>query len=206
MRSAWFVDASMTTAVTLSLAYTLATVSPSTAQVATSTGVDTLSPGSAVSESTVSESTTPDSMMPSMVPASVVAGTTATRADTLIPRSVLCRSALVPGWGQWRSGHRVKAILFAGAAAGWLSAIAVEHGRIGDAPTPRLHQDRVGRRNTKVLWYVITATAAAIDAYVDVHLDDFDVDEGFAVQSFDLQWSPSRQTARGLSAAVHLRF
>ncbi|MDP7448464.1 MAG: hypothetical protein QF689_07770 [Candidatus Latescibacteria bacterium] len=100
----------------------------------------------------------------------------------------------------------MKAILFAGAATGWLSAIAVEHGRIGDAPTPRLHQDRVGRRNTKVLWYVITATAAAIDAYVDVHLDDFDVDEGFAVQSFDLQWSPSRQTARGLSAAVHLRF
>ncbi|HJN28798.1 MAG TPA: hypothetical protein QF604_12855, partial [Candidatus Latescibacteria bacterium] len=60
MRSAWFVDASMTTAVILCLAYTLATVSPSTARVATSTGVDTLSPGSAVLESTVSESTTPD--------------------------------------------------------------------------------------------------------------------------------------------------
>lgn len=98
------------------------------------------------------------------------------------PLGGLWRSALVPGWGQWRGGHRWKAILFGGAAVGWAAAIAAEQDRIAQAPTPQLHQDRVGRRNTRVLWYVISATAAALDAYVDAHLKDFDVNEGFGLQ------------------------
>jgi len=100
---------------------------------------------------------------------------------SLIPRSVLWRSALLPGWGQWCSGHRFKAVAFGAASIGWLAAVALEHDRISQAPTPTLYQERVGRRNTRVLWYVMTATAAAIDAYVDVHLDNFDVDEGFVL-------------------------
>ncbi len=119
----------------------------------------------------------------------------------LIPRSVLWRSAVLPGWGQWRGGHRVKALLFAGAGAGWLAAVAVEHGRISEAPTPALYQDRVGRRNTHVLWYVITATAAAIDAYVDAHLHDFDVAEGFA-----LSVGPTGDQAAVTGAALFLHF
>jgi len=110
----------------------------------------------------------------------VAEGQVAASQGSAAPRSFLWRSGLLPGWGQWRSGHPFKAILFGGAAISWAAAVTVEHGRI-DQATPLEKQGRVGRRNTRVLWYVITATAAALDAYVDAHLDDFNVEEGFAL-------------------------
>ena len=139
-------------------------------------------------------------------PDSLTVNTAATKpmedsVAALIPRSVLWRSALLPGWGQWRSGHRFKAVAFGAASMGWLTAVALEHERISQAPTPTLYQERVGRRNTQVLWYVITATAAAIDAYVDVHLDNFDVDEGFS-----LDVNPGMRTRAASGATLILRF
>lgn len=101
------------------------------------------------------------------------------RADgTLSPRAALMRSAALPGWGQAAAGHRLKALLFAGAGAGWLASAAVENARAREAPTPEEHEDRAARRNTRVLLYLVTATLAAVDAYVDAHLEDFHVDAG----------------------------
>ena len=96
----------------------------------------------------------------------------------LSPRAVLVRSAVVPGWGQAAGGHWVKALLFAGAGAGWLTSAVVESSRVADAPTPQEHADRAARRNTRVLLYLVTATLSAVDAYVDAHLEDFDLDAG----------------------------
>ena len=96
----------------------------------------------------------------------------------LSPRAVLVRSAVVPGWGQAAGGHWVKALLFAGAGAGWLTSAVVESSRVADAPTPQEHADRAARRNTRVLLYLVTATLSAVDAYVDAHLEDFDFDAG----------------------------
>ncbi len=92
------------------------------------------------------------------------------------PRSLLCRSALIPGWGQLATGHPVKAVFFASAGAAWLSAAIAEAARVDEAPTATQRQDRAARRNTRVLYYVITATLAGLDAYVNAHLDDFDMD------------------------------
>ena len=97
-------------------------------------------------------------------------------ATALSPRGALLRSALLPGWGQLAIGHPYKAALFAGAAAGWLGATVVESQRVGEAPTPQEHEDRAARRNTRVLYYCLTATLAALDAYVDAHLEDFDIE------------------------------
>ena len=96
----------------------------------------------------------------------------------LSPRAALVRSALVPGWGQAATGHWLKALLFSGAGAGWLTAAVVESSRVGDALTPQEHEDRAARRNTRVLLYVVTVTLSAVDAYVDAHLEDFEVDGG----------------------------
>ncbi len=94
----------------------------------------------------------------------------------LSPRAVLVRSAVLPGWGQAATGHGLKALLFAGAGAGWFTSAIVESARVGDAPTPQEHENRAARRNTRVLLYLVTATLSALDAYVDAHLEDFQVD------------------------------
>mgnify|MGYP006092867193 CR=1 FL=1 len=95
---------------------------------------------------------------------------------SLAPRGALWRSALIPGWGQLRLGHPVKAVIFAGAAGGWLSAAFIDASRVGDATSTLERQDRAAQRNTRVLYYVMTASLAGLDAYVDAHLDDFDLD------------------------------
>ena len=100
------------------------------------------------------------------------------RADRLSPRAVLVRSSVLPGWGQAATGHRWKALLFAGAGAGWLTSAVVEGARARDAPTAQEHEDRAARRNTRVLLYLVTVTLSALDAYVDAHLEDFEVDAG----------------------------
>jgi hypothetical protein len=73
-------------------------------------------------------------------------------------------------------GHPVKAVIFAGAAGGWLSAAFIDASRVGDATSTLERQDRAAQRNTRVLYYVMTASLAGLDAYVDAHLDDFDLD------------------------------
>ena len=96
----------------------------------------------------------------------------------LSPRAALVRSAVLPGWGQAATGHGLKALLFAGAGAGWLTSAIVESARVGDAPTPQDHEDRAARRNTRVLFYLVTATLSALDVYVDAHLENFQLDAG----------------------------
>ncbi|MCY3738049.1 MAG: hypothetical protein OXG13_16710 [Gemmatimonadaceae bacterium] len=111
----------------------------------------------------------------------------------LSPRAALVRSAVLPGWGQAASGHWVKALLFAGAGAGWLTSAVVESSRVADAPTPQEHEDRAARRNTRVLLYLLTATLSAVDAYVDAHLEDFDLDAGNLESSgvqLTIRWGP----------------
>ncbi len=75
-------------------------------------------------------------------------------------------------------GRPVKAVLFFGAGAGWLSAAIVEGARVNEADSALERQDRAARRNTRMLYYVLSATLAGLDAYVDAHLADFDIDAG----------------------------
>ena len=109
------------------------------------------------------------------VPASEGGAQVSAEADSvtgLSPRGALLRSALIPGWGQLSQGHPWKAMLFSGAGIGWLSAALADAASVG-ASAATVRQDRAARRNTRVLFYVITATLAGLDAYVDAHLDDF---------------------------------
>ena len=113
-------------------------------------------------------------------PAEPTAGAPGLQAGgRLSPRAVLVRSAVLPGWGQAATGHRWKALLFAGAGAGWLASAAVEEAGVRKALTPQEYENRAARRNTRVLLYLVTATMSALDAYVDAHLEDFEVDAGY---------------------------
>ena len=112
-----------------------------------------------------------------MEPEDQPAAKTETVQDTLAgisPRTALLRSAILPGWGQYSNHRPVKALLFAAAAAASLSSAIAEVGSLDRAITPEEHQDRAARRNTRILLFAVTATLAAVDAYVDAHLADLE--------------------------------
>ena len=100
----------------------------------------------------------------------------ATANDSLpvSPRSALLRSAVVPGWGQWHNGHPWKAALFAGAASGFLTSALLEVRSLDATATAAERESRSNRRNTRFLYFGLTVTLAAIDAFVDAHLAGFD--------------------------------
>lgn len=120
-------------------------------------------------------------------------------AARLTPRQVLIRSAIVPGWGQLAGGHPYKALLFAAAAGGFLGAASVEWRAIDDAADASEQEWRAARRNTRLLWFFTSVTAAALDAYVDAHLADFG-------GSADLALRPAAGSEPGLLLACTLHF
>ena len=96
-----------------------------------------------------------------------------TRSDSLAPRAALLRSAILPGWGQLYNGKPYKALFFAGASATLFSMAVAEQIALDDARSPQEHEDRIARRNTRILFFALSATLASIDAYVDAHLAHF---------------------------------
>ena len=97
-----------------------------------------------------------------------------TAKSRLTPKGALWRSALFPGWGQLRNGRHIKAALFSAAAAGFAGASISETRNLNRAEASE-RQAAAGRRNTRLLLFLVTATFSAIDAYVDAHLADFGV-------------------------------
>lgn len=101
---------------------------------------------------------------------------TATPADTLgrpTPRGALCRSLLVPGWGQWANGHRIKAGLSGASSALLLGTVAARQRSLDRATSAAAHQDLAARRNTGLLLLALSVTLSGLDAYVDAQLGDF---------------------------------
>lgn len=93
-------------------------------------------------------------------------------ADSLSPRAALLRSALLPGWGQLYNGKPYKAAFFAAVSAGFLGVAVAEQIALNDAQSPFESEERAARRNTRILFFALSVTFAALDAYVDAHLAD----------------------------------
>ena len=111
----------------------------------------------------------------------------------------MLRSATIPGWGQYSNGRPLKALLFGGAAAASLGSVIAEVRSLDRAVTPEEHQDRAARRNTRFLLVALTATLAAVDAYVDAHLADLEV--AFSAQADPAIWRQSGS----MTAMIQLR-
>jgi hypothetical protein len=88
----------------------------------------------------------------------------------------LCRSALIPGWGQWYTGHRWKGVLVAGAELFFAGAAWHEDVQISRSSTASEAGQHRTRRTTFVLWLVGTLVYSLADAYVDAHLYGFEED------------------------------
>ena len=95
------------------------------------------------------------------------------------PLGAVWRSALVPGWGQWYTGHRWKAALVAGAEVFLVGGVIYEHEQVSRS-VARSEADRHrDRRGTFVLWLMGTLVYSMLDAYVDAHL--YGLDEGLEI-------------------------
>jgi len=90
------------------------------------------------------------------------------------PSGALVRSLVVPGWGQWYNGKKLKAVIVFGVEAGLIST-AVYWNRT--ATQARQKSDRLyfeDKRNLAVWYLVGTVVLSMLDAYVDAQLSDFD--------------------------------
>jgi hypothetical protein len=94
----------------------------------------------------------------------------------LAPGTALLRSALLPGWGQLCNHKPYKAVFFAATSVGLLAAAVAEQRALNTVQNPREHEDRAARRNTRILFFALSVTFAALDAYVDAHLANFDAE------------------------------
>ena len=125
----------------------------------------------------LSEPATPDTAASAAAAADTANRELVPAKARLTPKGALWRSALVPGWGQLRNRRYFKAVLFSGAAAAFAAAGISETRNLGSVED----QDRqaaAGRRNTRLLLFIATATFSALDAYVDAHLADFGLSLG----------------------------
>ncbi len=111
------------------------------------------------------------------------------------PWSIMTRSALLPGWGQWTNGRPWKALGvtamevgagFATYAANQdandaLDRLAAAEGALDDEAAAQATADYDAAYNRRSTWAWILGTTLALsmlDAYVDAHLLQFDVDFG----------------------------
>jgi hypothetical protein len=94
------------------------------------------------------------------------------------------KSGLVPGWGQWTNGKRLKAIAVFGVWGTFATqAVLAEQDRkdavrvLGDSGDPNLEaevNDAVERRNSRLWLMGAVSVFAMLDAYVDAHFWNYD--------------------------------
>lgn len=91
------------------------------------------------------------------------------------PGSVMLRSAVLPGWGQWVNGQKIKSILALGGEIGLLSnAIYLNQKAVAatDPDEKAFYEDNRGLN----VWLALGLYFLnLLDAYVDAQLADFDV-------------------------------
>jgi len=111
------------------------------------------------------------------------------------PTWIMARSALVPGWGQFKNGRPLKAGLAIGVegaigyklvdawkdveAAAKREDDALAHGDEAAAIAARADYEEAYNRRATAAWFLLGAVALSmVDAYVDAHLIQFDADFG----------------------------
>ena len=87
------------------------------------------------------------------------------------PAKAMVRSLLVPGWGQFYNGKKLKGTLVAAAEVGSVVAFFVRRDQINREIRP---VGQPPKRNFYLLSTIGIVFYSVVDAFVDAHLDDFD--------------------------------
>ena len=101
------------------------------------------------------------------------------------PTQALAASAAYPGLGQLLNGAESKAVVLGGAEAFLIARLVLEDRRTrhslrlynetGEGRYFDEYSEHFDTRQTLVWWVVVAALFGIADAYVDAHLDNFDV-------------------------------
>ena len=101
------------------------------------------------------------------------------------PTQALAASAAYPGFGQLLNGSESKAALFGGAEAFLIARLVLEdrrtrhslrlYNQTGQGRYFDDYSEHFDTRQTLLWWVVVAALLGIADAYVDAHLDNFDV-------------------------------
>jgi len=130
------------------------------------------------------------------------------------PRGQMLRSVLIPGWGQWSNGHKVKA---AGVALGESYFIyrAIDEGREEDELRARARKepdradewnraaDRSAAHRRDFTWWSVFAVLLSMgDAYVDAVLGP--IDDEFEPQGVELREGGGRRSSEARKARLSI--
>ena len=89
------------------------------------------------------------------------------------PRGAVLRSALIPGWGQWYNGQKLKALLVLGVELG-LAGNSVYFNQLAVQSTTDWEREFYQNNRSQYLWWFLGVYLLnLLDAYVDAHLWDF---------------------------------
>lgn len=100
------------------------------------------------------------------------------RTPRVNPSTAMYHSLAFPGWGQMNNGKKKKAALFFVAEVTCITGYIymsdrVRHDDVTDWERANLRTDR----NTFVMYWLGAKVLGLVDAYVDAHLADFDVED-----------------------------
>jgi hypothetical protein len=90
------------------------------------------------------------------------------------PNGVLIRSALIPGWGQWANGQKLKSLIVFGLEAGLAANAAVQDSRMWKSKTDDEKEFYRNNKSLSIWWFAGVYLLNCLDAYVDAELRDFD--------------------------------
>lgn len=113
------------------------------------------------------------------------------------PRSVMFRSLVVPGWGQYYNHQYLKAVLVCGTEVG-LMTTAIYWNSKANATSNR--DDKLFYQNNRntANWFLLgTVILSLLDAYVDASLADFD-------ESPDLSFTPAAARTNGVMLTLKI--
>lgn len=104
-------------------------------------------------------------------------------------RTVVIRSALLPGWGQWSNGQKLKAAVVVGGEVGFFAAAAVQNHRANQATLEADRTFYIDDRN-RFFWYAAALWVLnMLDAYVDARLRPFDTSPDLSGRQSNTGWA-----------------
>ncbi|MBN2417678.1 hypothetical protein JXO52_17725 [bacterium] len=115
-------------------------------------------------------------------PAVPVRKAAADTSEQSVPGAVI-RSALLPGFGQWYNGKRLKAVAVFGIEAGLIGAAVVQNQRAVRSTT---ETERVFYEDdrSRFIWYAAAFWLLQVfDAHVDAKLRPFDISDNLSLET-----------------------
>ena len=105
------------------------------------------------------------------------------KKNYISPKSIMIRSAILPGWGQWSNGKKIKSLLVASVESFLLYKFADNWQKYKNAENEWIKNQSEENEINKAFfenerskfgwWFFLAYILSLMDAYVDAYLRDF---------------------------------